>query len=124
MKIKNFKKKWILVILLGILIGFVNGFFGGGGGMICVPLLENVLKLETKNAHASTIAVILPLSLISSIVYMISNRVNYLDLGMITLGVCIGGVIGALVLKRLNSNIIRLIFVAIMIFAGIMMIVG
>ena len=40
---KKIKDKFKL-ILSGLTIGIVNGFFGGGGGMICVPLLEKILK--------------------------------------------------------------------------------
>ena len=36
------------LILSGIFIGFVNGFWGGGGGMICVPILTNLLKQSEK----------------------------------------------------------------------------
>ena len=44
-----------------------GSFFGGGGGMVCVPILQKVLFLESKQAHATAIAVIFPLSLIVSI---------------------------------------------------------
>lgn len=121
-KIKG-KKQWAVAILCGIVIGFINGFFGGGGGMICVPVLEQVLKIETKKAHATTIAIILPLSLVSSIIYAVSNNIDYLELLYVTLGVCAGGILGAFLLKKLNSKIVRIIFVAIMMFAGIMLIV-
>lgn len=123
MKSVKTKKDWLLVIICGIAIGFLNGFFGGGGGMVCVPLLEHVLKLESKNAHASTIAVILPLSVISSIIYIVSNDINFMQLGFVTLGVCIGGVLGAFALKKLKSNIVRIIFVIIMIVAGVTVII-
>ena len=40
-------------LLTGGLAGFVNGFFGAGGGMIVVPLLILLVKLEDKNAFFS-----------------------------------------------------------------------
>ena len=39
-------------LLTGGLAGFVNGFFGAGGGMIVVPLLILLVKLEDKNAFS------------------------------------------------------------------------
>ena len=39
-------KEKIWLILSGSVIGILNGFFGGGGGMVCVPILEKVLKLQ------------------------------------------------------------------------------
>ena len=59
-KNKSLKLKTIYIVS-GFKIGFLNGVFGGGGGMIAVPLLQNVLKLDTKTSHASAIFIILPL---------------------------------------------------------------
>lgn len=39
------KVKNLHIILFGTLIGIINGFFGGGGGMIVVPLLTKLFKL-------------------------------------------------------------------------------
>lgn len=107
----------------GALIGLLNGFFGGGGGMICVPLLENVFKLDNKVAHATTIAVILPLSLASSFVYFFKNNINHVQLLYICAGVVAGGILGALLLKKLSGKIVRLIFAIIMLAAGIRMVI-
>ena len=54
-------------LLTGGLAGFVNGFFGAGGGMIVVPLLILLVKLEDKNAFSSAISIILPLTIVSPI---------------------------------------------------------
>ena len=41
---KNAKK----AVLGGLGLGFVNGLFGGGGGMIAVPMLTGVLGYPPK----------------------------------------------------------------------------
>ena len=53
------QKKFVKSALTGIISGFINGFFGGGGGMIVVPMLINLLGFSPKQAHATSIAVIL-----------------------------------------------------------------
>ena len=57
-------------VLLGVLIGFVNGLFGAGGGMLVVPVLTFLLGLNTKRAHATAILIILPLCAVSGVVYL------------------------------------------------------
>ena len=32
------KVKKVYIIIFGAIIGIINGFFGGGGGMVVVPL--------------------------------------------------------------------------------------
>ena len=49
---------------IGLVTGFANGLFGSGGGTIVVPAMERFLKVEEHKAHATAIAVILPLSLL------------------------------------------------------------
>ncbi len=123
MKMTKNKSKTLFAILCGVCVGFINGLFGGGGGMICVPFLENILKMETKYAHATTLCVILPISLISSIVYINKNNVDLLTLSIITLGAILGGIIGAVVLKKLNSVWIKVVFAVLMLAVGIKMVI-
>lgn len=109
---------WLLIVA-SIFVGFINGFFGGGGGMICVPVLENFLGLDNKKSHATAIAVIVPLSLVSSIVYITKTSVDWMQILWVGIGVCCGGILGAILLKKINSKILRFIFALIMLAAGI-----
>ena len=121
MKKRKKTKSYLLSGLGGAIIGFISGFFGGGGGMIAVPVLTNVLKLDTKQSHASAIFVILPICVSSGIVYIINNGFNLSISWYIILGVIVGGIIGATLLKKLNSKIIQIIFIVVMLGAGIYM---
>jgi uncharacterized membrane protein YfcA len=106
----------------GLVIGFINGFFGGGGGMICVPVLAGLVKLPTKKAHATAILVILPISIVSSLIYFIKGTFDAATGIPSLIGVVAGGALGALLLSKLSNNVIRAVFAAIMIIAGIKMI--
>ena len=59
--------------LLGLLVGAVNGLLGAGGGMLAVPLLTGAEGLPAKKAHATAIALILPLSAVSTLVYALTG---------------------------------------------------
>lgn len=116
------KKFWVKG-LFALIVGFINGFFGGGGGLVCVPTLERIYGLETKKAHATAIGVMLPLSIISSIIYIINNNFNFNITISVTSGVLIGGFLGAIFLKKLNPKVVRWIFILILFSAGIRMMV-
>ncbi len=103
----------------GIGVGFINGFFGGGGGMLCVPLLNKVLDEETKPSHATAMLIILPISIASAVTYVASGFFDLKLTLMVGGGVVAGGIVGALLLKKLNSSVISIIFAILMIAAGI-----
>ena len=117
MKKTNCKK--ITYVICGAIVGFVNGFFGGGGGMVCVPVLKKFCGYNEKQSHATTIGVILPLCIASSFVYIYQNDIDFLSLALLSLGAIVGGILGAKLLCKLNSKWIEIIFALIMLFAGI-----
>ncbi len=110
-------KKKLILIMLGGIIGLLNGFFGGGGGMVCVPTLEKGLGIESKKAHATAIAVILPLSIVSSAIYIFRGQIASLPLLTVGLGVIFGGIAGSICLKFIPAKTLKIIF-AILMFAG------
>ncbi len=113
--------KLIKIIFCSSLIGIINGLLGGGGGMLCVPALAKLGNLTTKQAHATAVFVMLPISIISSIVYSVSVKVDIMQLFLITIGSLLGGVIGSKFLKNFKSVIIDYIFTFVILFAGIRM---
>lgn len=117
------KKQLLWVVLSSILIGLLNGFFGGGGGMVCVPILQKVLHVETKKAHATTICVIAALSIVSSAFYIARNNLEISKILFTAIGVFFGGFLGAFLLFRLKAKYVRFIFAILMLIAGIQMLI-
>ena len=56
-------------IIIGLIAGFINGFFATGGGMILVPAFASILNMDTKEARGTSIFCILPMVIVSSIFY-------------------------------------------------------
>ena len=119
MNIKNKK-----ALLGGVGIGFINGLFGGGGGMIAVPVLAGALNYDRKEAHATAILVILPICAASALSYIING---FCDLNVIipaTIGNVAGGFLGAVFLGKLPKFWVQTVFIIIMAVAGIRMVIG
>lgn len=111
------KKKKLLI--MGATIGFVNGIFGGGGGIVAVSLLTNKLCYPQKQAHATSLLIMLPTSIVSALVYIFSGYFPLSSGSFITLGVIVGGVIGAVLLKVVKQEFIKYLFIALMFFSGL-----
>ncbi len=111
--------KPIIVCLCGVLVGLISGLFGGGGGMIAVPVLTRILKKPQKIAHATAILVILPVTIISGIMYSVFGNFDKAVVLPTTIGVIIGGVLGAICLKKISNKFVKIIFSLVMFFFGV-----
>ena len=115
-------KKAVSGSLGGLAIGVLNGLFGAGGGMVAVPLLKKA-GMSPKGAHATSIAVTMPLSIISGILYLSSGGVSFSDaLPFIPAGI-IGAVVGALLIKKLSNTLLRRAFGVLIIVAAIRLLI-
>ena len=70
-------RKYAGFLLAGLGAGAVNGLFGAGGGMVLVPLLSLLTTLEEKDIFASSIAIILPICLVSLIATELTSTVAW-----------------------------------------------
>lgn len=114
------KKTLATYLFGGAAVGALNGLFGGGGGMVAVPVLKAAGR-GAQTAHATAIAVILPASVLSGAVYLFYGLVPFSVLLPVALGVAAGGILGAKLLPRVSSRFITLLFAAFMLAAGIRM---
>jgi len=119
---KLLKNKNILMAVSGLAIGIVNGLLGAGGGMIAVPLLKK-LGLEQKSAHSNAVAVILPITILSAILYLVKDYVSLKDaIPYIPAGL-LGAVMGTYFLKKISPKWLKKIFAGFMIYAGVRLLI-
>ena len=83
-------------IFIGVIAGFINGFFASGGGMILVPSFIYILGLSQKEARATSVFCILPMVLVSGIFYYKNNFINW-KMGILC---AIGGIIGGIICEK------------------------
>ncbi|MGN0818549.1 MAG: TSUP family transporter [Candidatus Coproplasma sp.] len=117
-------KSLIKRIYGGIFIGAANGLFGGGGGMIAVPVLERSLGYPQKQAHATAIFIIAPVCAVSAVTYIIGGYARLNVIIPAAIGNVIGGVLGAKLLGKMPQIWVGLTFIAIMLTAGIRLVIG
>jgi len=119
----EFMKKNILkVSLLGFLTGLLNGLFGSGGGTLLVPGLIFFLKVEEHKSHATAISIILPLAIVSTFIYFKSGIIDFQTTFKVAIGGVVGGYIGAKLLNRIPSSILRKVFAVFMMIAAFRMV--
>ena len=99
-------------------IGIINVLLGAGAGLIAVFLLKKA-GFEQKQAQTNALAVILPISFMSFIIYFESGYVNFKENIFLVPFSVIGAFIGTFVLGKLSDRAAKISFGLFMIWSGI-----
>ena len=105
--------------LAGGLAGLVNGFFGGGGGSVLVPLLTRVCRMDQRRAFATSVAVILPLCVLSVGIYLLRDKLDLLTAQPYLIGGLAGGWLGGKLFKGVRIGWLRRLFGLLLIYGGV-----
>lgn len=111
-------------VLIGLLAGFISGFFSTGGGMILVPAFMYLLEMPSKKARGTSVFCILPMVLTSSIFYYKSNYIDWKIGILCAIGGAIGGYMGAKLLKKLPEKVLKIAFTIFLIYISYKMIMA
>ncbi|MCB6366284.1 sulfite exporter TauE/SafE family protein [Intestinibacillus massiliensis] len=106
-------------LVTGTFAGLANGFFGSGGGLFIVPLLTRWVKLDQRRAFATSVAVILPLSVVSAAVYFWKGALDLSFAWPFLLGGAAGGLISGRIFQKIPLTILRRIFGALILYGGV-----
>ena len=115
---KKGMKSWLAPATAGMLAGLANGFFGGGGGMLLVPMLTRYCGLDQRRAFATSVAVILPLCGLSAAIYWMRGG---LDVGLALpylAGGLAGGFLGGRLFRRMDVVWLRRAFALLLLYGG------
>ena len=121
------KKRSMLFALAGILSGIVNGLLGTGGGILTVLFLSKIYAKDssysTKDIFAITLCSSVIMSMASLLFYLSSGCFSVSDSALYMLAAVPGGVLGAILLEKLSSKTMKLIFALLVVWAGISMVI-
>ena len=110
-------------LLAGLAAGFVNGFFGAGGGMVLVPLLIWLVGLPDKLAFSSAISIILPLCIVSLVIYGRHDMLPLSDALPYLLGGAGGGVLAGLWFQKVPAKWLHLALGTLILLGGVRLLV-
>ena len=105
--------------VVGVLAGFLSGLFGVGGGILIVPGLLLVAKMEQKNAHGTSLGATLPISAASLLTYWNHGNVNWVVALPLAIGAVLGAIYGTKLLVTVNKKTLAYSFSAILVASAI-----
>lgn len=108
-------------LIVGLIGGFLSGLFGVGGGLIMVPLLMWLAKVDQRTASATSLIAIVPAAITGSIGYALGGRIDPLVAAIMAIGAIVGAPLGTWLLRTLSLTWLRWLLVAIILIAAIRM---
>ena len=98
------------LIAVGVVAGSVAASLGVGGGIIYVPALVTIFSLAQHEAQGTSLALIIPTTIVATIVHSRAGRVDWRISGLLALGAVGGGFLGAQAALALEAQVLRKMF--------------
>ena len=129
-------RDWLWCALVGLSAGLLNGLLGAAGGILLVATLPRLTPPaalypsahplgedhERRDILAIALSVMLPVSAVSGIFYWVGGiRPSPTLLLSLVVPAALGGLVGARLLGRLPDRLLRKIFAAVVVIAGLRM---
>ncbi len=111
-------RTWQAMILF-VIIGFIAGMFGLGAGWANVPVLNLVMGTPLKIAAGTSKFLLSITDTSAAFIYLTNGSVLALITIPSVLGIMLGSFIGVRLLAKANPRVVRLIVIAVLLFAGL-----
>lgn len=108
-------RRALVSILIGLVAGLASGLLGVGGGIIIVPLLTAFAHLSQHEAHATSLAAIVPIAAVGAARFAVDGSVDYQAALLLAAGSLAGAPLGAKLMARAKASTLQLLFGALLI---------
>ncbi|ALC89472.1 hypothetical protein AM500_06500 [Bacillus sp. FJAT-18017] len=109
-------------LAISLIIGFISGIFGVGGGSLMVPAMIIFFSFPPHVAVATSMFMIFLSSIISSITHISLGNIDWLYAALLVPGAWVGARIGVYLNQRLKSRTIVLVLRIVLIIIGVRLI--
>ena len=117
------RRSVVSLALLGLVAGILSGLLGVGGGLIIVPGMVLALRTRQHVAHATSLAAIIPTAVAGVLAFGKASAVDWKVGLLLAAGSIPGARAGAVVMKRISSGQLRIVFGVFVIAVGIVLLV-
>jgi uncharacterized protein len=110
----------VALLLLGIAVGVLSAMLGIGGGIVLVPALVMLFKLDQKVAQGTSLATIPLGAIVAAIVYHQSAPLRGSVVVAVAAGFVVGAVLGAKLIPYVPEAVLRPAFGALLLYLGVL----
>jgi len=110
---------YVFAALIGLVSGMASGLFGVGGGIVIVPAMVMLLKVDIKTAIGTSLAVIIPTALAGTFKHHDLGHVNWWFAMALIPTAVIGAVVGSYLTQVVHGAELKRAFGAFVILVGL-----
>ena len=115
---------FVYAALIGLVSGVTSGLFGVGGGVVMVPAMVFLLKLDVKAAIGTSLAVIIPTALVGTFKHHDLGHVNWrVALALVPTALA-GGYLGSWLTKSIPAADLKRVFGGFLVLVGLRFLLG
>lgn len=109
------------LIGVGFLGGLLGGLLGVGGGIVMVPLLVFVAGSSQHEAHATSLAAIIPIAVVGAARFGSAGEIDITAAVVLAVGTLVGAPLGARVMAGMSEGTLKILFGALTVVIGALM---
>lgn len=106
-------------IAIGAVTGLTSGLFGVGGGIILVPILVILFKVNQHKAQATSLVVVALAAVTGAVTYSLADSVSWIAVPFLIAGGLLGTLLGTIAVKKVKDRILKLVFGVFLVFVAI-----
>ncbi len=121
----NAKRKSMILAPISLMSGFCNALIGAGGGIIlslALEMLDDIFP-DKRDILTNSQASMIPACALSCFIFYAEGRLDTQGFSIYAIPAAAGGLLGSLLLSKINSRVIGMIFSFLIIWSGVRMII-
>jgi uncharacterized protein len=112
----------MILVIIGLVAGFLSGMMGLGGAIILIPALIFFLSMDQRMAQGTTIAIMLPpIGLFAAYNYYRAGYVNVRYALVIAAVFMLGGYLGSKMALNIPVTVLKKVFAVVLAFIAVKM---
>jgi uncharacterized protein len=110
--------RWGLLIVIGVITGFISGMMGVGGGTFMVPMMVLFVGINQVAAQGISLFSMIPASVLGAWTHWKMGNVKTQIVAGLIIGVLLGAYIGSAFAHCLPENILRAVFACLLLYSA------
>ena len=99
----------MMIYLMGIFVGILNGLFASGAGQVLVFYLIFIKKMDTHLTRSLSVSILSISSIFAILGYMAIIKIDIIKACIVIICAIISGIVGNKLMKKIPANVLNLI---------------